>query len=1150
MGPCRRGLLLGTVVSVLIIAGCNSAPRVSPRVPAPSGRPERSPAPVQPAAPSAPTPAPAPAPAPSQPPAPPPAAADANHYGAVLAAGVDAAGDPVSAGTQFPDTIDRLYIVFRAVSSEDPGIFAYFRAAAVEGFKRDADLGSLCLRPGCDGASRTAKGWVLAWKGSLAGFVPGEYRVRLQGPGDDVILSFTITPALPQAASAAEAAAATGYNVALAAFGGRIASFTSEENDGDRGARNLIDGFPMLISGLRACRPSCGWVSIERRTDTIEAHRQLFPQDVVFAFHQDREAQIHAVIIDTTSYQSFIDISHRPRQIEVWVSTTSPSDGFTRAAAAWLEARQGEHLITFPAARARYVRLRILSNYGGRAVHAGEVKILESPDASSILADVPKNIALAAVGGAVARYSSLRQHYQAGALIDGGVKGLPWVSADGYLPQELVLAFRGDREALVDHVVITPGGEGSSYAGQENWPKVVAISLSSVSPLGPFEEVGQFAVPQEARGHAFPVSRRARFVRVRILKNYGGAQTSLAELAVIEGAEAGYQSILLRASDPAASTAGPAAQADEPGMALEREANNTPAEANPLELARRVKGMIDPLGEQDHFRLALPGTAPQVLTFELLGRPYLRTSLMLSDASGQVLRRFDPAQAAGSRAEFSWLVRPGDLVAQLTEPPVSLVMIWDTSGSMGEDSVANLRRAVDAYLSQVTPSEQLNLIRFSGQAQAPDPPHVEVLLPEFTSDPARLRAAVQEKFFAKGATPFYDAVAKGIELLEGRAGNRAIVVMTDGVDTSSELDRAGFWSLLAKHRIRLYTIGLGTELPVYDPFPGTSGQRFLAHAALGTGARAFFTENPEKLTSIYQEIAAELRTPAPYYLRATLSSGPGTLAVTASGERIASVSAPNAIELILDASGSMKRTIGGRQMMDIAKEVMAQIIAQLPDDARVAMRFYGHRIREGRPGDCQDSELVVPFGRIDKPRLLARVRAVRALGTTPIAYTLRQVGRDFGTAPGEKLVVLITDGKEECGGSPSSVVAELAARGLKVRLNIVGFALADEAVKREMERVARITGGRFFDAKDAAALRQSIEQALAVPFDVLDAAGTRVGGGITGQPVRVSAGIYTVVVRAAGTAITVRDVRIQANGFTKVALRKEGQEIGVRVIGP
>ncbi|HEU5300106.1 MAG TPA: hypothetical protein VFW08_11490, partial [bacterium] len=81
-------------------------------------------------------------------------------------------------------------------------------------------------------------------------------------------------------------------------------------------------------------------------------------------------------------------------------------------------------------------------------------------------------------------------------------------------------------------------------------------------------------------------------------------------------------------------------------------------------------------------------------------------------------------------------------------------------------------------------------------------------------------------------------------------------------------------------------------------------------------------------------------------------------------------------------------------------------------------------------------------------------------------------------------------------------------------------------------------------------LRASIQQALAVPFDVLDAGGQRVAGGITGQPVRVPEGVFTVVVRAAGTPITIRDVRVRAGGFTKVALRKEGQEIGVRVIGP
>jgi Mg-chelatase subunit ChlD len=177
-----------------------------------------------------------------------------------------------------------------------------------------------------------------------------------------------------------------------------------------------------------------------------------------------------------------------------------------------------------------------------------------------------------------------------------------------------------------------------------------------------------------------------------------------------------------------------------------------------------------------------------VLTLELLGRPNIRTSLTLLDAVGKSLKRFDPGAVPAQQRTFSWTVEPGEYGVHVTEPPISMVLIWDTSGSM-EGSTEDLRRAVETYLDQVRPSERLNLIRFSFQ-------ETEVLLPEFTSDRERLRAATSGKFFVDDATPFYDVVAKGIELLEGVEGSRAIVVMTDGADSSSHLDHPGFWRLL------------------------------------------------------------------------------------------------------------------------------------------------------------------------------------------------------------------------------------------------------------------------------------------------------------------------------------------------------------------
>jgi hypothetical protein len=158
------------------------------------------------------------------------------------------------------------------------------------------------------------------------------------------------------------------------------------------------------------------------------------------------------------------------------------------------------------------------------------------------------------------------------------------------------------------------------------------VLVSTETPFDGFHEVGQFTLVREPREQAFPINQRARFVKLRILENFGGKRTSLGEVKLIEGSAPGYVSILLA---PEATTASRAAisvvSVDETGIAVETEPNNTPAEANPLALGLRTKGMIDPIGEKDHFKLSIPGAASSVLTLELLGRPYIRASLTLLD---------------------------------------------------------------------------------------------------------------------------------------------------------------------------------------------------------------------------------------------------------------------------------------------------------------------------------------------------------------------------------------------------------------------------------------------------------------------------------------------------------------------------------------
>ena len=86
------------------------------------------------------------------------------------------------------------------------------------------------------------------------------------------------------------------------------------------------------------------------------------------------------------------------------------------------------------------------------------MKIIEAREgAPSILRDMPKNLASPALGGAVVRFTS--QHSDRDGvhqLLDGRTDTPGWRSADGYLPQEFVFAFRGDQVALIDQIILHP----------------------------------------------------------------------------------------------------------------------------------------------------------------------------------------------------------------------------------------------------------------------------------------------------------------------------------------------------------------------------------------------------------------------------------------------------------------------------------------------------------------------------------------------------------------------------------------------------------------------------------------------------------------------------------------------------------------------
>ena len=178
------------------------------------------------------------------------------------------------------------------------------------------------------------------------------------------------------------------------------------------------------------------------------------------------------------------------------------------------------------------------------------------------------------------------------------------------------------------------------------------------------------------------------------------------------------------------------------------------------------------------------------------------------------------------------------------------------------------------------------------------------------------------------------------------------------------------------------------------------------------------------------------------------------------------------IEIIFDSSGSMNESIQGKKKIDIAKEVFEDFIQDIPKDINLGLRIYGHRFAK----DCTDTDLVIPIGRVNKDVFLKNIKDLIPTGMTPIAFSLEEAGKDFSGLSGENTIILISDGEETCEGAPCTVAEELAKSGIKVKIHTVGFALATESAKRQLECIALISGGKYFDAKDAQGLEKSLEE--------------------------------------------------------------------------
>ncbi|MDJ0653593.1 MAG: VWA domain-containing protein [Xanthomonadales bacterium] len=186
--------------------------------------------------------------------------------------------------------------------------------------------------------------------------------------------------------------------------------------------------------------------------------------------------------------------------------------------------------------------------------------------------------------------------------------------------------------------------------------------------------------------------------------------------------------------------------------------------------------------------------------------------------------------------------------------------------------------------------------------------------------------------------------------------------------------------------------------------------------------------------------------------------------------------------LILDASGSMWGQIDGKAKITIAKEVMTELLDELPADLNAGLTVYGHR----RKGDCDDIEMVTPVRRLDAAAIQSEIQAITPRGKTPIAASLLRSAEALKAQPGERVVLLITDGVESCDQDPCAVARGLAEAGVISRIHVVGFGLDDESLAT-LQCVSAPSEGLLVGAGNADELKAALGEVIvaALPHNLL-----------------------------------------------------------------
>lgn len=209
----------------------------------------------------------------------------------------------------------------------------------------------------------------------------------------------------------------------------------------------------------------------------------------------------------------------------------------------------------------------------------------------------------------------------------------------------------------------------------------------------------------------------------------------------------------------------------------------------------------------------------------------------------------------GKPQEIRYFTRETDL-------PLTIGLLVDTSMSQ-ERLIPDERNAASAFFSSVLRSKDMAfLMQFGAEAE---------LLQESTNSTRQLQKSLGELRLSvplgglnpgpvptasnRAGTILYDAVFLAAEELRKDVGRKAIIIISDGVDTGSKTSRSK--AIEAAHKSDAIVYSIYYADPMYQQFGGGDGD--LKRMSDDTGGRVFRVDRKTTLTDIFRQIEEEMR---------------------------------------------------------------------------------------------------------------------------------------------------------------------------------------------------------------------------------------------------------------------------------------------------